>query len=285
MLCNPVDCGGGGIDLENEHVSRKQIKEIFDKVGCGSWPRNIAIYQRALVHKSVLKSVRKATNNSDIKVLDYLKNSNETLEFLGDSALSLAVSDVLFKNYPNKDEGFLTRIRTKLIRGETCTKFAKFLGLGDHILMSNHVKKIDGKNSDNLLENAFEAFLGAIYFDFNETNSEGASYVKEFVTRIINECIDLDELLLDTNYKDILLRFTQNKNLVEPEYSIIGETGPSHCKEYTIESIIKNLNGTVFATGIGTGRNKKKTEQKAAHALIRKVDSKELKSIINRDNI
>ena len=143
-------------DFSKPHVTRDEIQEIL-----GMRVKNVSYYQRALVHKSIHKAVKRYTGD----LQEYLIQHNERMEFLGDSVLSLIVANYLFHKYPDQDEGFLTRIKTKLVNGTQLAKLAKKINLGKHILMSNHVENIKGRDSQKILEDTFEAFLAAIFKD------------------------------------------------------------------------------------------------------------------------
>ena len=273
MVCSKTDDSSStnsysdeedSFDFSREHVSRQEIQKIL-----GMRPKNIFYYQRALVHKSIQKNVRRVPRGE--KVLDYYKESNERLEFVGDSVLGQVVSLYLYKKFPN-DEGFLTRTKTKIVCGKSCARFAEILNLGEHLLMSKHVIKTNGKCNKKLLEDAFEAFIGAIELDL------GPKFSKNFIHKLIENHIDFDELLEDNNYKDILLRYSQSKGLSLPKYEIVSEDGLSHQKIFTMEVIVDNIR-----LGRGKDTSKKGAEQNAAKKALDKIDSGELKGIINRD--
>jgi ribonuclease-3 len=116
--------------------------------------------------------------------------------------LDVIVANYLFHKYPFKNEGFLTRIKTKIVNGAQLAKLARQIDLGKYILMSTHVENIKGRNSQKILEDAFEAFIAAIFKDL------GFDVVNAFVVNII-EKLDFTEILLQDNYKDVLLRYTQ----------------------------------------------------------------------------
>lgn len=251
------------IELDQPHMSRADIENIL-----GMRPKNLDYYRRALVHKSIQRNVKR----SQTKVLDYLLMSNERLEFLGDSVFGLIVSNYLFDKFPNKDEGFMTRTKTKIVCGRNCSKFAKALNLGNYLLMSRHVMKINGQQNDKLLEDAFEAFIGAVYKDL------GFKFAQVFVYRLIDKHLDFKEILEDNNYKDILLRYSQSETLPLPIYKTINEEGPPHNRVFTVVvSIGENEMGT------GIGKNKKDAEQKAAESALSTVDEERLKLLMNRD--
>ena len=127
-------------DFSKPHVTRDQIQEMI-----GIKIKNISYYQRALVHKSIYKAVKRYTGTEPIQ--EYLLEHNERLEFLGDSVLGLVVANYLFHKYPDKNEGFLTRVKTKLVNGTQLANLARQIDLGRYILMSTHVQNIKGRNS------------------------------------------------------------------------------------------------------------------------------------------
>lgn len=240
-------------DFTKPHVSRQEIQDIL-----GMKIKNVGYYQRALVHKSIYKSVRRYTG--EVPIQEYLLQHNERMEFLGDSVLGLIVANYLFMKYPDKNEGFLTRIKTKLVNGTQLAKLARQINLGKYILMSNHVENIKGRNSQKILEDAFEAFLAAIFKDL------GFDAVNSFIINII-ESLDFTEVLVEDNYKDLLLKYTQNayKNCT-PEYPLVKTEGPPHDRIFTVVVLI---NGTNYE--MGTAKSKKQAEQNAAEKTLKKL--------------
>ena len=170
---------------QNKAITREDITRIT-----GYNPINVLTYQKAFIHKSVLRFL------SDTE----LKNSYERFEFLGDSVLNLIIADFLFRNYPNEEEGFLTKMKTKLVNGKTLAYFTKKLNLDQFLVISQNVEKINGRKNDRILEDIFEAFLCSIHLDL------GYKYVEHFVLNNVLTFIDFNEIHEDNNYKDILLR-------------------------------------------------------------------------------
>jgi ribonuclease-3 len=239
-------------DFSKPHVTREDIQGMLKmKV------KNITHYQRALVHKSIYKAVKRYQGDN---IQEYLLQHNERLEFLGDSVLSLIVANYLFHKYPDKDEGFLTRIKTKLVNGTQLAKLAKTINLGKYILMSNHVANIKGRDSQKILEDAFEAFLAAIFNDL------GFDAVNSFVLNII-DALDFNEILIEDNYKDILLRYAQHDKIKPstPEYTLISTDGPPHNRTFTVAVVINGMQHCQ-----GTGKSKKQAEQIAAFSTLKK---------------
>jgi ribonuclease-3 len=176
--------------------------------------------------------------------------------------LDVIVANYLFHKYPFKNEGFLTRIKTKIVNGAQLAKLARQIDLGKYILMSTHVENIKGRNSQKILEDAFEAFIAAIFKDL------GFDVVNAFVVNII-EKLDFTEILLQDNYKDVLLRYTQtNFKNITPTYAIVKTEGPPHNRIFTVVVVI---NGIKYEEG--TARSKKQAEQIAAENTLKKLNA------------
>jgi ribonuclease-3 len=264
------------INLSIPHITREQIQEILGDVR----PRCLDNYQRALVHKSLNKHI-KYTLEQGLPVCSYFVEEkqpadNERLELLGDAVLDYIVTKYLFTKYPKHDEGFITRLKIKIVKGTHCVKFSKIIGLGKYILAGSIVKKdADGNYNDKLLEDAFEAFLGAIELDL------GIKFSNNFVVKLIEDHVDLNSLLYDDNYKDILMRYTQSKKIDLPIYNVIGQDGPPHKKIFTVQISIRI--DKEMKMGIGSGSTKKDAEQLAAKNTLGMIDPADLGNIPGRD--
>jgi ribonuclease-3 len=241
-------------DFSKPHVTREDIQILLGGIKI----KNVCYYQRSLVHKSIHKAVKKYPTPELLQ--EYLTQHNERMEFLGDSVLGLIVANYLYNKYPDKDEGFLTRIKTKLVNGTQLAKLARKIHLGKHILMSNHVENIKGRDSQKILEDAFEAFLAALFKDL------GFDAVNSFVVELINN-LDFEEILIEDNYKDILLKHSQKvfKNCT-PEYALVDTFGPPHNRVFTV---VVMINGDRYEQG--TGKSKKQAEQMAAEKTLKVI--------------
>ena len=229
-------------DFSKPHVTREDIQGLL-----GMRIKNIGYYQRSLVHKSIYKAVKRYISTPEKPLQEYLLQHNERMEFLGDSVLSLIIANYLYHKYPDNDEGFLTRIKTKLVNGTQLAKLAKQIDLGKYILLSNHVENINGRNSQKILEDAFEAFLAAIFKDL------GFDAVNSFIINLIDN-LDFAEVLIEDNYKDTLLKYAQhNFKKMTPEYLLVKTEGLPHKRIFTV---------TVLISGIqyesGTAKSKKR---------------------------
>jgi len=232
---------------KNKCITREDINKIT-----GFNPINVLFYQKAFIHKSVLRFLVDQKEES-------LKTSYERYEFLGDSILNLIVAKYIFDKYRDKEEGFLTRIRTKLVNGKTLAFLSKQINLGEFLIISKNVENIGGRYNDRILEDIFESFLCSIHKDL------GFKYAEQFVIKLISEHIDTTEIEEDTNYKDILLRHCQHHLHVNPEYKLVSTKGPAHNKTFT--SIVV-INEDTYSEG--TGKNKKISEQLASKLTLEK---------------
>lgn len=238
--------------LSIPHISKEKIEKI-----AGFNVNNISLYRRALVHKSIQKLVKQ----SEKPTLDYMKESNERLEFVGDSILGAVIADYLFNKYPDKNEGYLTKYRTRIVKGKTLAYFAEKIGIKDNILMSNQVISMNGLENKRFLEDAFESFIGAIYYD------KGFDTAKKFIINVIEKYLDESKILNDDNYKDLLLRYAQFIKTPHPEYNTINEFGQPHNKKFVVEV---KLFGE--RQGKGIARIKKEAEQIAAKQAIERLN-------------
>lgn len=226
---------------------------------------NINIYRRAFVHKSYC--TRKNENflegnvNCPKDCLPLQEESNERLEFLGDSVLNLVIASYAFERYPNVNEGFLTNIRTKLVNGNMLARLSKEIGLNNYLIISHQIELNDGRNNKNILEDVFESFIGAIYLDFEEQNKSGFDYAKQWIIQIIEENVDFTELMnTNVNYKDKFVKYCQHNLQYIPTFFQTNVTEQNGKKMHTV--CVKNNNGVTI--GVGKGFTKKEAEIDAA---------------------
>ena len=214
----------------------------------GTKIKNLDLYQKAFTHKSALKEY------------ENMNESFETLEFIGDSVLGFVITKFLFDKYESRQEGFLTKARTKLVRGETLAKIAKLLGLEKLVIMDEKGMRNGWNNNPKILEDVFEALIGAIYMDI------GLLHAKEFVLRIYNDpkYIDMNLIMVDDNFNDHLMRYCQVNSLQLPEYRVAGH----HEGIFYIDIYVNNQ----FVSR-GTAKSKKQAEQNAAKFFFERLKS------------
>jgi ribonuclease-3 len=259
-------------------VTVEQVQEILRKVDIHIPIKNINYYRKAFTHKSYLKKM--LTNKGiDIiiekspEVLDLQEESNERLEFLGDVVTNTCIVNHLYDRFPTEQEGFLTRLKTNLISTVWYSKFARYMGLQKYLIISKHVEEVgNGRNSDKILENVFESFMGALFKDFSTIPSvytqklgllsgPGFEVCEKLVTHLLQKLIDFDDLCKnDTNYKDILQRHFQALYQTTPNYIEISVEGPPNNRIFTMA--VLDINNKQIGKGIAN--SKKKAEQLAS---------------------
>ena len=165
-------------NFNNKLINKYQLEALFRNYGVETNITNMSYYHEAFSHKSYCKK-EELEKKEDVEIAEQPEGclplrevSNERLEFLGDSILGAVVAHYLFERYPDKDEGFMTRLKIKLVNGEALAEFANAIGLNKYIIMSRHVEeRCNGRQSVKVLEDTFEAFLGAMYLDFSDNYS------------------------------------------------------------------------------------------------------------------
>lgn len=236
-----------GSTKNSSDYDRKLAKAI--KVLTGRRPRNLSLFRLATLHVSA------STENEN-----GIRESNERLEFLGDSILDVVVSEFLFKKFPLKSEGFLTDIRARIVNREALNNLGKKLGIYDIIQFDNSIKGAIGHKS--LCGNTLEAIVGAAYLD------RGFTFCRNFIlNKIISAHFDIDEVIKhNPNQKSKIIEWAQkeNKSLVFEPVSISDQ---NNRKEFVVQIVIE---GEPFSTG--TGFTKKKAEQDAAQKACEQLN-------------
>ena len=207
-------------------------------------------FVNALLHSSFSNSLE-----------DYDFHSNERLEFLGDAVLNLAVGDFLYRRYPEKSEGELTKMRAVLVSQKVLAKKGKELNLGKYVILGQGEEKTGGRKKESILAGTLEAIIGAIYLE------RGPKSVKKFIEE--NILYEFQTILSGCdvkNYKGELLEYCQQNHKKTPKYLLKKERGAEHLKTYTIEVKIEEE-----VLGIGEGSSKKEAEQRAAESTLKNL--------------
>jgi len=206
---------------------------------------DISLLTTALTHSSY---ANEATSKGE------LTNSNERLEFLGDSVLSLVVSRYLYEEYPTLPEGELSKIRSQTVCEKTLAIFARSISLGDHILLGHGEQQNKGNERDSILADAFEALLAAIYLDASLDDVK--AFLLPYASEQIRKTIETHHTM---DYKTMLQQIVQQSSGVILDYCIVSERGPAHRRVFEVEA---RLDGNIIGTG--TGSSKREAEQNAA---------------------
>ena len=183
--------------------------------------------------------------------------NNERLEFLGDAALQLVITDYLFRTFPERQEGELSKLRSSIVRSESLADFSRRCHLDDYIVLGHGEEKTGGRAKNAILEDLFEAFLGALMLD------QGYDVVKQFIDEVVIPTVETNSYNKVTDYKTALQELLQENGDTTIQYNLLDETGPAHQREFTA-AVYENGH----QLGIGVGSSKKIAEQEAAHAAI-----------------
>ena len=219
------------------------IKDLETAIGYRF--RNISLLQNALAHSSY---ANERWHNSLM--------SNERLEFLGDSILGMVVAEYLFRTFPEKPEGELTRIRADMVCEASLAAVADRLGLGQHLLLGHGEERFGGRTRASILADAVESVIAASFLD------GGMEAAREFIQRFI--LVDTPVTALhNVDYKTALQEKVQQKKNQVLRYVLTGQTGPDHDKHFRVQV---QLNGQVV--GEGSGTSKKRAEQDAARQAL-----------------
>lgn len=213
--------------------------------------KNPKLLEESLTHRSYLNESKER------------RNSNERLEFLGDSILSFVVSGYLFNTYPDLDEGKLTNLRSLLVNTKMLAEVAKECDLGSLLYLSKGEEESGGRNNQSLLADSFEAYLGALFID------QGVDEVSKFISNTVIPKADAfmkNNLLKDP--KSNLQEFVQSQKLGSPMYKVIAEEGPAHLKQFTVGVYVGEK-----LLGKGEGRSKQEAEEKAAGIALTNIKS------------
>jgi len=242
---------------QNKLITLEDIKTMFKKFNLIIEPSNINYYINSLTHKSYIKKEYYDIhiNSKENSSLDLLDQSNERLEFLGDTVIKCVISGYLFLRYQTEDEGFMTRLKTKIENRQSLANFARKLGLNEFIIISKQIEDNNGRDSDKLLEDSFESFVGALYLDV------GFEVCRKFIYIILETEIEYSEILYkDTNYKDQLLRFYHQNKWSFPQYVQLDIENIANKKFFVMG--VKDNNDNVIAKA--KAQSKQKAEQLAS---------------------
>ena len=226
---------------------------------------NKELIHQAFIHRSYLNETK-----------DNIE-SNERLEFLGDSILSFIVSDYLFKTYPDFDEGILTNLRSLVVNTKSLAKTAKALEFGKYLYLSRGEEESMGRENESILANTFEAVIGAIYMD------QGTEAVSKFLHEVLIPSVqEYVEKKVFKDPKSLLQEYVQARRQNSPIYKVLHEEGPAHAKHFTIGVFVGNEK-----VGQGSGKSKQQAEEAAAAQALGKLTgnvSKTEETLEKQDN-
>ena len=233
LIFNPYNCN-------NNEITSAIVQELLSKYGIFTKPFNMELYKRAFIHKSYTKRPKLENSIANIVISDKPENclplktkSNERLEFLGDGVLELITKYYLYKRFPKAEEGFMTEKKIALVKNEHIGKLALEIGLNKYFIISRHAEDKNIRNNLKKLGCLFEAFIGAIFLDFNRISIKdeygwfenvfncgpGLQMAQIFVENVFEKHVDWTNLINnDDNYKNKLQVIIQKEFKITPDY-------------------------------------------------------------------
>ena len=223
--------------------------------------KNINLFRNAFVHKSYccMKNSNFTTSNISCPVdcLPLQEMPYERLEFLGDSILGYVIAKYMYIRYPDQSEGFLSKMRTKIVNGKMLGFLAEKVGFIKFAIISKQIEDINGRDNYKIMEDIFEAFIGALFMDSNDIN-----IVEKWIINIIEKYVDFVQLIIkNTNYKDALISYMQNRYQDMPRF-LESNVAHNNMSQKVFTYIVKDRNNNIL--GSSTGSNKKDAENNCA---------------------
>ena len=286
------------INPENRLITKEFINDIMVRFGINNKRKqiykvnNLDYFITATTHKTYSLDVSEEEYNT-IKEMYYLnypdsnyvfiQNTNyERLEFIGDSIIKPILTDYITSYFINQNEGFLSKLRSRLEKTQFFSNLTKLLNLKDYILISRQYEETDTRNTNlSIMEDVFEAFIGALYLDAKEQKDCGYAFkvIHDLIYNIFESDtfnLELRKMSIDDNYKDKLNSFCNMNKLPQPVYklkdvqSITSKRGNNMYKynEYTVLVIVREFEA------IGKSKTKKDAEQKAALNMLNMISNK-----------
>lgn len=245
------ECGGAKRDvsfLADTHTLEKRIGHVF---------QNRDLLSEALTHSTYAHEMKQRRKEN--------YPCNERMEFLGDAVLSLLIGNYLYRKYPGEPEGELTNLRKYLVCREALAGYSEEIALGRYLYLGRGEEKLNGRESPSILENAFEALVAAVYLDEEQCGRDGREAVLAYTLPLVERRLEMYGKL-DTiqDYKTLLQEIVQRAKEDTLTYVQVSESGPDHCKVFSVEA---RLNESILI-GRGTGRTKREAEQAAAKQAI-----------------
>lgn len=225
---------------------------------------NINLYRTAFVHPSYI-----TRKNDDFEVgnercppdcLPLQDMSYQRLEFIGDAILGSVIATYLYERFPDVNEGFLSRVRTQIVNGVALSELSEKLNLGKYCIISCQIEENGGRENIKILEDTFEAFIGAIFGDFDYITCE------TFIVNVIEKHVDFSGIIVQkNNYKDMLVKHCQHNLQDAPKFFEVCIESKGQNKVFTV--CVKNKSGMVLGTGKGS--SKKAAEKEAAFEALK----------------
>jgi dsRNA-specific ribonuclease len=248
------------LNEKNVYITKKIIEKTLKKYNIEHTVKNMKNFKTAFVHISYLKNQQLTDKfikllkeiepiKDKSKAIPLQENSYEVLEFLGDAVIHSVIAEYLYRRYPDKDQGFLTKLRTKIEKGETLNKFSRKLGFDKYAIISRNIELSGGReNNTNIMEDIFEAFIGALKLETDYNNCQS------FIINLIDSEIDFAELINnEDNYKELLMQYYhKNGYKTTPSYQLVNTIEEKPRKLF--EMVAYDPNKKEIGRGISTSK-------------------------------
>jgi ribonuclease-3 len=269
-------------NIINKEITQDTIERILRAYGWKGKQLNPDLFKQACIHKSYVSrpelwAEQAAASNEPMEIaprpegcMDLKEADNEELEFVGDSILGNIVALYVFERYPGEGEGFMTKMKTRIVNNKTLGELARKMGLGPWMIISRHVEEVcNGRSNLRMLGSMLEAWIGALYFHEGQ-GGKGFEVCQRWFIKIMEKYIDFSALIVDdNNFKDQLLRYYQSRWHQPPKYKEVEVVGPPHDRIFTMG--VLDISGRILATY--TARNKKVAEQEASRLALERLES------------
>jgi len=250
-------------NMNNVLIMEEDLNIIFNDLDYKF--NNINLFRNAFVHKSYccMKNLNFEVSNVNCpdNCLPLQEMPYERLEFFGDSILGYIIAKYMYKRYPDQSEGFLSKMRTKIVNGKMLGYLSECIGFSKFALISKQIEDINGRKNYKIMEDILEAFIGALFIDSNNID-----IVEKWIIYIIEKYIDMvDLILINTNYKDMLILYMQNRYQDTPKYYETNIVNNNMHKIFTY--IVKDRDNNIL--GSSEGISKKDAENNSSYEALK----------------
>lgn len=249
----------------NQLMTSETVQTLLDTYGYGYNKINIDLFRNAMVHKSYCLRKNEDSSKGNINCpencIPLQADSNERMEFLGDAVLNLVIGSYLYDRYYEENEGFLTKMRTKLVNGTMLANLAKKIDIGKYFIISKQIDTNNGRENNKILEDTFEAFIGAMYINCNYRIEHCSNWIINFI-----EChVDFSNIVVSNdNYKDVFIKYYQQTYGYIPRFYDTNTVMIDNKRIFKI--CARDNNGNILGTG--RGETKKKAENDCAQNIL-----------------
>lgn len=235
---NYINCLINMDNIYNILLTTEDIEKIINTyIDIPIYIDDISVYQNAFIHKSFCNtdSYNSDSDNCSVFIMDNNVH-NERLEFLGDKVIDFITTVFLYYKYPDKNEGFLTKLKSRMVKKESLSKLGDELGFKKYILIDSHMECISGRNNSRILEDIFESFMASLYINTN------IDICKQFLIGVYNKHIDFDNLInINDNYKDSILRYFQSQKWGHPVYTTFTDINKEFVSYLLLSKNVENF--------------------------------------------